>query len=131
MLEIRIPEDGYITTGGPGGLLLGGMHFPDDRCYHMEFFIVARDNSQSAWACHYQSIWEQDAGVFAPLKAGGDVVEVWTNPGTLDWGVALEVDVNGDLQLRAYGTQGSVDTRWGFWAVLRPVTAPSTPPEGH
>lgn len=125
---LEVPDDGYVTTGGPSGILVQGINIPDDRSYYFDFTVCARNSNQESFGCHYQAVWERDAGSGVPVKVAADVIENWENPGSLDWGFVIEVDANNDLQFRTFGTSGgSYDTRWAVYGFLKSCNPPPVP----
>jgi hypothetical protein len=120
---IEIEDLGIINAGQPAGVLVGGISIPDNCTYSMEFTVVVRNTNMESWGCFYKAMWERDIAGGVPLRVAGDVVQVWTCPGSYDWGYVVEVDANNDLQIRAYGTVGAYDTKWCVTGVMRPCFA--------
>jgi hypothetical protein len=122
--SIEIEESGTVFVGQPAGTLVSGISIPDNCTYRFEFMVIVRNSNMESWGCQYHAMWERDIAGGVPLKVAGDVVDVWTCPGSYDWGFVVEVDVNNDLQIRAYGTVGAYDTRWNVTGILTPCFPP-------
>jgi hypothetical protein len=125
---IEIMDDGVINAGQPAGALVSGISIPDNCTYQMEFTVIARNTNNESWGSFYRCMWERDAGAGVPLQVGPFHAIEWTCPGSLDWGYVVEVDVNNELQIRAFGTTGAYDVRWAVTGFMRPCFPPGYTP---
>jgi hypothetical protein len=123
-------ERGQLTLGGPAGVLIAGIDVPLDQFSYFDFVVMGRDLSGRSWGCRYQAAWESDSsGVLT--RVGPDIIDAFRGVGAIDWGISLEVDGNGTLQFRAYGSYGGEDTRWDWRGRIIRISGPLSQPSAY